>query len=134
MTEAYALCVMLYCYLMLICPQPSLTAKRRRKAVSFDLMESVMLNVNRLPNSTRLQIAAAIAEEVYALDLDDEALIHELRRYGFSQAYAEAMTFRFMTPAFEIADPRRERKTKMPAPTSHPEWVFVDNVLMKITA
>ena len=88
-----------------------------------------MLNVNRLPNSTRLEIAAAIADEVYGLELDEEALIHELRRYGFTQAWAEAATYRFMT-----ADPRRERKTKMPAPTSHPEWVFVDNVLMKITA
>lgn len=93
-----------------------------------------MLNVNRLPNSTRLEIAAAIADEVYGLELDEEALIHELRRYGFTQAWAETATYRFMTTAFEIADPRRERKTKMPAPTSHPEWVFVDNVLMKITA
>ncbi|HFD3137165.1 TPA: hypothetical protein ACF21K_001545 [Escherichia coli] len=99
-----------------------------------------MLNVNRLPNSTRLQIAAAIAEEVYALDLDDEALIHELRRYGFSQAYAEAMTFRFMTPAFELKEPNskfppaKKRVTASPIPTTCPGWFFVDNVLMKITA
>ena len=56
-----------------------------------------MLNVNRLPNSTRLEIAAAIADEVYGLELDEEALIHELRRYGFTQAYAEAMTYRFVS-------------------------------------
>lgn len=63
------------------------SAAERR--LSFALMETAMLNVNRLPNSTRLEIAAAIAEEVYSLELDEEALIHELRRYGFTQAYAE---------------------------------------------
>ncbi len=87
--------------------------------------------MNRLPNSTRLEIAAAIADEVYGLELDEEALIHELCRYGFTQAWAEAATYRFMTTAFEIADPRRERKTKMPAHLAKPKWGFVDNILMK---
>jgi len=100
-------------------------------------METVMLNVNRLPNSIRLEIAAAIAEEVYSLELDDEALIHELRRYGFSQAYAEEMTYRHISPdnTAEVAPgtPKRQhqRKTSTPkiTPTNHPCWVFVDDVL-----
>ncbi|MBW7620267.1 hypothetical protein LDJ78_11775 [Citrobacter portucalensis] len=97
-----------------------------------------MLNVNRLPNSTRLEIAAAIAEEVYGLELDEEALIHELRRYGFSQAYAEAMTYRYIPPdnIAEVAPrtPKRQPVKKRSTPTSCPGWFFVDNVLMKITA
>lgn len=73
-----------------------------------------MLNVNRLPNSTRLEIASAIAEEVFGLELDDEALIHELRRYGFTQAYAEAMTYRFVS-VMNIDDvPQNPPKQKKP--------------------
>ncbi len=92
-----------------------------------------MLNVNRLPNSTRLEIAAAIADEVYGLELDEEAFIHELRRYGFTQAYAEAMTYRYV--AQEQAEPlkrkRQYRRRKMIVATSCPGYVFVNNVLMK---
>lgn len=92
-----------------------------------------MLNVNRLPNSTRLEIAAAIAEEVYGLELDEEALIHELRRHGFTQAYAEAMTYRYLSPTnLDEAPTERKRQRKpVPVATSQPGWVFVNNVLVR---
>lgn len=94
-----------------------------------------MLNVNRLPNSTRLEIARTIAEEVYSLELDEEAFIHELRRYGFTQAFAEAMTYRYV--AQEQAEPpkrkRQYQRKKMIVATSCPGYVFVNNVLMKVS-
>ena len=97
-----------------------------------------MLNVNRLPNSTRLEIAATIAEEVFDLELDEEAFIHELRRYGFTQAYAEAMTYRYVAQeqAEEAPSPapkRQYQRKKLIAATSCPEYVFVNNVLMKVS-